>query len=101
MRNPSLEHSTQIAEYRTTGHGFSAEYAVGASRLTLRPLWLGSLMGCCGCPSWEVGSEVIVANILVEAFLDFRVTHNCAFLSPNYDSEVSVSQNPLLQKTAQ
>ena len=99
FRDILLESSTQVTEGRAARYALSTEYAVNLSGLGSRFRFRSHSSLASG--TFEISSEIVVANVLVKAFLNLGVAYRRAFIGSDHTSQIVINQNSLLQKPAQ
>ena len=101
----SLQHSAKIAEDRTARNCLATRDTKVPSRPTLQGFMFKILDGRRHCRRrcWfrNVGPQAMIMNVLMQAFLDLSIAHDCALRKSDNRSESLVNLDPLFQKTAQ
>jgi hypothetical protein len=101
----SLQHSAKIAEDRTARNCLATRDTKMPSPRTLQGFMFKTLDGRRHCRrhSWfrNVGPQAMIMNVLMQAFLDLSIAHDCALRKSDNRSESLVNLDPLFQKTAQ
>jgi len=101
----SLQYSAEIAEDRAAPNCLATRDTKVPSPPTLRGFmfWILDSRRHCLRHCWflNVGPQAMIMNVLVQAFLDLSIAHDCAFRKSDNRSESMVNLDSLFQKTAQ
>jgi len=97
----SLRYSAKVAVYCTARNCLAARDTIEPTRLTLWDFAFRSLNDRRRCRLRKVDPETVIMYVLVQAFLNLSIAHNCAFRDTDNRSKRSINLDSLFQKTTQ